>query len=951
MNPRSFNLGVCAAITIASLLLTQAQAQVVSTCQPTPPNHFPPYGDSTPTSVTGWSTADSAADAKSRLVIGDIDGDGYDELIALPKDQNKIEVWRWSYTTWTPMVSFPNTNITTTLPGGNATQIRLADVDGDGRKELVIYVVGPGTTNDQEQTYKFDPVTYTWTLLNVYQSGKTDGPSYWFKAKTGDKQDTRFRLSATAMDIRRFQSGSWVAVPGNGTAIDRSSIATCATGKCIAFSDLNGDGLADLVWMHNFAYMNFNLSTATGFFTTALKQSAVTAPATPQTIDPEVLASWQMGDIAGVNRPGLIFDTPTGLAAYYFDPGKGDFAAYSDPNGNLRNAVGQNPGSLTIVPAGAFISGYGDLTGVVILGRGMPLFGFVFGGSAFSYRPSIESTLTPNGELNQTGYASYLRFANEPQGTVIIVRGPNGILSRIGTQKGNDSFTDPNIFTDRGFPQFSGAQAQAYRYISVHATGNNPDIRSLYTDPATGWPAILNNVQATPIPAAPAGVAPSDWTAAFQVAQAQMAAEIAAIESVNEFYAVTGRLLTNTYLVKDATLQEVTTALKLPSQPNISGTVLSGFSAAFNALGAAGAGVSSVLQIVSDSAQIANIINAAGSLSYVVGTISGDTSTYTASSIPDLTTGTYSLKLALDNASLGAATANTCHQLNSLSSWDQAKPLADGITSGLIPLDLNTQQDLLQATQSLFQVSVWQSLAATAWMVAPVTGFHGLSTYDVAWSIDAHCKTALGSQHVSLVLIDPNAHNFPAQLALQALFSPPPKGIGALVTPVMLGRNGWSLPVNGGNDAFFEGNTGLSNPYCSSVSFDDTSATPNLSSFDSALSAKPVRTAHLEGYKQALAVMAQLRADISQNLLDPVVSRRIAMDLEVASNDLQHAMLMEQEPDETLRLLNDVLTRLQFHGSLSDVDRNVATAGIIKAVTVRDLLLAAGSAASPAVVR
>jgi hypothetical protein len=192
--------------------------------------------------------------------------------------------------------------------------------------------------------------------------------------------------------------------------------------------------------------------------------------------------------------------------------------------------------------------------------------------------------------------------------------------------------------------------------------------------------------------------------------------------------------------------------------------------------------VGSIVQLASDADSIAKIVNniyAASNVLSVVSTVTGDIATYTAGSPPDVATGSYSLKSYLDNSPLAVVSANTCHQFQSLSAWNQSKPIADGVLTGSSPLNLDVQQDILQASQALFEITVWQQLAPTKWDFYstyepnnPQSYFTGNSGYPSQAIADAipppnYCFSdapgSVGSNvfGVALALGDPATHNWP----------------------------------------------------------------------------------------------------------------------------------------------------------------------------------------------
>ncbi|MBV8819952.1 MAG: hypothetical protein JO022_16430, partial [Acidobacteriaceae bacterium] len=482
------------------------------------------------------------------------------------------------------------------------------------------------------------------------------------------------------------------------------------------------------------------------------------------------------------------------------------------------------------------------------------------------------------------------------------------------------------------------------QYVSAGATGN-PDLRSLYADPAVPWPYVQYQVETLSAPPSSAGIAAAD----FQFVQKQTLAELAALQTVNQLYGVTGQILTNTYLVKDAALSEVTSALGLSSDPNVAGTVVNALTTALGNLGSALSAATSIIQITKSAtelAKLANSLNAAGSLSYLLGSITGDISTYTASSA-DLSSGSYSLKTTLDNDALAAVTANSCHQLSALSDWNESKFIADGILTGTLPLDLETQQAVLVASQALFRLNVWQTLAPSKWSYLSVSKtplipppcnnclFTGNSNYPLAYSVQVSASCNTGNQKVSLILEDPNTHNYPNLTAMNALFSGPPTGLGADVNDVLLGNNGWSIPYQGNDPNFFL-NTGYTTPTCSNFQVLNPQLTPNVRGGPGTSSQDSAANLRLE----------RLIADVKTTLTDVRVRDTLVMLLDVANRRLEQASRFEQEPRETLRLLNEFITRAQWHADQNFRDSETVRAESIEAVAIRDSLINSFATAS-----
>jgi hypothetical protein len=980
--PLQLTACICVAMLLFGFLPAPARAQTVASCKTTvAPPLYPLIGDK---SLAGWSSTTSVAAAKNQFVLGDIDGDGNDELVTL--EQGQVQVSRWIGTGWSPMAPFPNAAISANFfaPNGGkvngsvpVSQVRLADVDGDGQKEIVVFfrwILTDGNDQDNyEQIYHYDKYSTTWTLLVQYQ---TPLPSTWFKAHTTDVQDLQLVLPDASTRAtgyffifpQQFVNGSWVAVPGSvnnfnftsgGSDLsDSQSSCTQTNGLCIFAADVNGDGIADLVYLSDEGRTSIALSTPTSLFGGAVISSKIPAvPTANNLVNSTTTAGWQVGDIDGDGVSELVFPTPDGaLHAYYWNTSANDFAAVADPVLLLpftNNPAGAIVSSFTIAPKPIFATTYtsagkattGQNYGLTVIGKSALYFyeftssggKHSFVGYYASFPPSLTSAISVNTGFGPTGYSGFFRFAVEGNNLVMLARSANGIVNLVPSGTG---FVDPNTLTDRGYPAYTTSQQAAYQYISGVAT-QNPDIRSLYPDPAVPWASIQYQVETMAAPPASTGISATD----FQFVKKQTIAELTALQSVNLMYAATGQLLTNTYLVKDAALSEITNVLGLSPQPDVASTVLNDLGTAIGGLGAALEGAGVVLTLAKT---VSDVLNKAGTLAELLGTVTEDIATYTAPQVPDIATGTYDLKTALDNSSLGALTSNACHQVAALSSWNQSKPLSDGILTGSIPLDLETQQDVLQAAQALFQLDVWQALAPSKWSYVSVQKtllngtcgnclFTGNSSYPLADSVQASGTCSVAGlpalkPDVSLLLEDTSSNNYPNINALNALFNAPPNGVGASPSDVFFGKNNWAIPYAGGANLKFNANTGYTPFSCTGLKLLSPQVTPNIrvgqtASFNSA-------TVGNAGER-----LETLIAQVKSNLADANLRDHLVVLLGSADSRLHQARQYNNEPRETIRLLNLFIAQSQWHATQDFRDNEISRTQSIEAVAIRDSLI------------
>ncbi len=964
---------LCSGLLLCGCLPSPARAQSAAACQKTAAFVNPQFSDN----ATGWSPM---TNAQNIFVVGDIDGDGNDELAAVLPDASggSIQFSRWIQTGWSPMNVIPHSTIFApanfslvvngSISSAGLARIQLVDVDGDGQQELVVDIEynGPLNTFIQgyvEQIYHYNKLTFSWSLLSAYKTLYFH-PSYWFKEKTTDKQFARFQIDpyngGNPVDMQ-ILLGNWSPEKGTGKmlGVEVGGLGSCVHNDCVAFADVNGDGITDLIYVDGFANVSVNLSSTSAFFDGQTITSSVKIPVDKNgKLDPAVTASWQVGDINGGGQGELTYLISNGsLFAYYWDKSKNDFTAVrNSPYFFGSNVVSS---TLAILPKPLLDSYYGI---TLMIPDGTYVVGFTKdaqGNPDPQTVAAITDVIDGNKGFNPAGYSGFYRVAVENQEPVLLARSPSGIVSAVSNQNANHSllhsYVDPETLTDRGYPAYTASQQNAYQYISGVATRGNPDIRSLYTDPAVPWSFIQFQIETMPAPPASSGISATD----FQFVQNQTIEEVSALESVNLLYGVTGQILTNTYLVKDATLAEVTAALGLPSQPDVAQTVLNEVTTAVGGLGALLEGVSSIVTIATvaaDASRIANVIGSSGALLELLGAVTGDTAAY-AGPVPASGTNNFDLKTTLDNQSLGAATSNSCHQLASLSSWTSSKFIFDSVLTGTLPLDLETQQDVLAASQATFRMTVWQALLqSTPWSYVSVLKeppafcqnclFPGNASYPLADSVQVtgSCSGLNEPQLLSLLIEDSNNHNYPNLSALNALFSGPPNGLGVKPAALFFNQNGWVLPYVGDDLTFWVNDGGYKPLSCTTSTFKVASpqVKPNVrvgapleSLVFSPGMARPVEA----DAESANVRLEHLIADVRTNLTDANLRDRLLVMLDVANVRLKQAQRYGNEPKETLRLLNQIIAQSQWHATQSVRDSETSQNESIEAIAIRDSLI------------
>jgi hypothetical protein len=182
----------------------------------------------------------------SHTAFADIDGDGRDDLIGISGANNDLTAYRnqgWN----APQVFVGNDRKTITSGFGLLTALKFADIDGDGRDDLIATT---GVNNDvtayRNQGWNA-PTLLVGNDRASLVSGFGDPTRFKFADIDGDNRDDLVAVSGVNNDLTAYRNQGWNApqvIIGN----DRASLVS-GFGDLppLKFADINGDNRDDLI--------------------------------------------------------------------------------------------------------------------------------------------------------------------------------------------------------------------------------------------------------------------------------------------------------------------------------------------------------------------------------------------------------------------------------------------------------------------------------------------------------------------------------------------------------------------------------------------------------------------------------------------------------------------------------------------------------------------------------
>ena len=331
-------------------------------------------GDGTFASPVIVYLGSNASFTPGATAAADVNGDGKPDIISLNNDNASLEVFLNNGSNVFPVADVYIAHLTSGDPGNRATDVRVTDINGDGKPDLVI----ARRHTDKFATFINDGTGH-FGLVNLF----TIGFSQWEIECADVDNDGDIDLLTT-----HDQNGNSFTVAyndGYGNFVNPTSYPTSAIPHSIRVGDFNGDGYADVAVSCQVTISSSIPNSFNGFVTVYLNNGDGTFAQRADYSSNGLPIGMAVGDVDGDQKLDIVLANYLGGIQYPFSSvsvlkgnGSGGFFGLRSFNSSLGQPIGcilmdaDNDGKLDIIARDFFQSVATVSTSYTILRNKVP---------------------------------------------------------------------------------------------------------------------------------------------------------------------------------------------------------------------------------------------------------------------------------------------------------------------------------------------------------------------------------------------------------------------------------------------------------------------------------------------------------------------------------------------------------------------------------------------------
>ena len=743
----------------------------------------------------GWTDSQGWASSAvySSILCADVDGDGQAEILGIVGGLLQTYHFDVALGQWRRLTDFAFPD---SVSGIVATEA--FDLDGDGQCELVLPFVSEFACG--ARTLHFNRAAMKWSLDAGAMFFLTARPIQVACGRVGGVGHLFLRAS-TGVFVQPYPVTDWDGFenPNGPLLSDDAGWAAPQYASTMRCADVDGDGDSELLIRGANGIQVFSFDAAQNAWTPSAGNAASATPNGPPLSDsagwndPACYSTIQLADIDGDDRPELVANGPGGI--YVF--------AYNDGTWTPKEATQPNGPSL-VASAWTNVVYYGTITCADVDGDGRAevVARAPQGVMTFDYEPS-SSTWSPHSDdgpatgpawsdaagWGQPQYSLTLRVAdvNGDGRAELMGRLADGVRTAVSSDG-----TSP--WTDASAP-FPTLLPGAYEAISTALGVVNGQLRTTYTDeiaPLTDYQSQLGNDNF---------LIDHNLDTSWQPSVGQLYGEVTNVIAVQGLFNAYDQYLLAVTLNDKINLDSAATAIELTQQVRNGSQPIT----------------ANIFELLSG---IVWALSAWAPEAPALAVVSGlaDSALGFATSLPNentVPTNPVTQTYAQLNTQLGTSfnalrAANASNEQTVLTEYGLLMTIGGLIESAQWTWPVDPDPDPQTVTEMQYTTWAWQTLSALVWTIFDdilidgntVPGDRGPpSQYDSSWfwwsrkTPTPNTWPPTTTQHCRWLLLGHDQDYGPVNTSvLEQLFAQPPAGVGASVTDVLTGANGWALP-------------------------------------------------------------------------------------------------------------------------------------------------------------